>query len=196
MSVEAIVLVIEAESAEEAGRILADARERAESLVRDAQAAADARVRTACERVAPGHRAEATRMVNSARFRLLERRAEHWAAVVAAVFGEAEARVDAIAGDPSGKRWQRALERLIGEAVGLVGPEAVIRVRAADAPVAGPIAQHLGARLGADGGRAMPPGVLAMSVDGLVDVDATLPSRLGRARTRLAESVARLLGAG
>jgi hypothetical protein len=42
----------------------------------------------------------------------------------------------------------------------------------------------------------MPPGVLVTSVDGLVDVDATLPTRLGHARTLLAESVARLLGAG
>jgi len=136
------------------------------------------------------------RLVNAARLRLLERRAEHSAAIVAEAFREAEARLDAIAGDPSGERWQRALERLIDEAVGLVGPEAVIRVRAAEAPVVGPIAERLGARLDEDGDPEMPPGVLAWSADGLVDVDATLPSRLGRARTRLAESVARLLGAG
>jgi V/A-type H+-transporting ATPase subunit E len=196
MSVEAIIRVIEAESADEADRILADARERAEALVRDAEAAADARVRTARERAEPGHRAQAMRLVNTARLRLLERRAEHSAAVVAGAFREAETFLDAIAGDPSGERWRRALERLIGEAVGLVGPEAVIRVRAADALVAEPIAQRLGARLDSDGGQEMPPGVLAWSADGLVDIDATLPSRLGRARTRLAESVARLLGAG
>jgi vacuolar-type H+-ATPase subunit E/Vma4 len=196
MSVEAIVRVIEAESAEEADRILADARERATTLVRDAQAAADARVRTARERAEPSHRAEAMRLVNAARLRLLERRAEHSAAVVAAAFGEAEARLDAIAGDPSGERWRHALARLIDEAVGLVGPGAVIRVRPADAPVAGPIARGLGARLDEDGSPETPPGIIAWAADGLIDVDATLPSRLGRARTRLAESVARLLGAG
>jgi V/A-type H+-transporting ATPase subunit E len=196
MSVEAIVRVIEAESAEEADRILADARERAAALVRDAEDAADARVRIARERAEPGHRAEAMRMVNAARLRLLERRTEHSAAVVAAVFAEAGARLDAIAADPSDGRWRHASECLIGEVVALAGPGAVIRVRPADAPTARPIADRLGARLDEAVDPAMPPGVLATSRDGLVDVDATLPSRIERARTRFAESVARLLGVG
>jgi vacuolar-type H+-ATPase subunit E/Vma4 len=40
----------------------------------------------------------------------------------------------------------------------------------------------------------LPPGVIVRSADGRLEIDATLPTRLDRARTRLADSTARLLG--
>jgi vacuolar-type H+-ATPase subunit E/Vma4 len=90
------------------------------------------------------------------------------------------------------------------ETAGLIGPDGVLVVRAVDADAARPAATRLGCRLevtgadGAPGARETPPapapGVLGRSADGRVEVDATLPARLERARVHLAEPVARLLG--
>jgi vacuolar-type H+-ATPase subunit E/Vma4 len=92
------------------------------------------------------------------------------------------------------------------ETAGLIGPGGVLVVRAVDADAARPTATRLGCRLevtgagaaaaqGAHGMAPAPaPGVLGRSADGRVEVDATLPARLERARVRLAEPVARLLG--
>src|SRR3990172_3052600 len=135
MSVEAILEQIEAEAAAEATPPLARARAPA-----------------ACGRAEPAIRAEATRMVNAARLRLLERRAELGAAWVEAVFADAAARLEAVAGGAAQPRRARAPGRL-GEG-----------------------------------------GVVARSSDGRIEVDATIAARLERARARLAEPVARILG--
>ncbi len=194
MSVETIVRVIETEAAEEAGRIVVAARERARALIDEAEAAAEARVRQACERAEPGYRAEAMRLVNAARLRLLESRAEETAGLVEAVFRAAEERLNAIASDPAAERWRRALEHLTEEAVELAGPGAVLRVRPVDVTTARPIVERLGCRLENTPESALAPGVLARSVDGRLEVDATLLARLARARVVLAEPVARRLG--
>jgi len=194
MSVETIVRVIEAEAAEEAERIVAAARERARALVGEAEAAAEARVRQACERAEPGYRAEAMRLVNAARLRLLEARAEEAAGLVEAVFRAAGERLAALAADPASERWRRALERLLEETVRLAGPGAILRVRPVDAAVARPVAARLGGRLDETLDAGLAPGVLARSPDGRLEVEATLPARLARARVALAEPVARRLG--
>ncbi len=196
MSVEAIVRVIEVETADEVERIVGAARDRASTLVAEAEAAARARVRLACERAEPGYRAEAMRLVNSARLRLLERRAEESATLVDGVFRAADERLAAIAADTGCERWRRAVDCLVEDAVRLIGPGAVVRVRRIDGPVARRAVERLGARLEIVDDPDMAPGVLASSADGRIDVEATLPCRLARARTALAEPIVRRLGVG
>jgi vacuolar-type H+-ATPase subunit E/Vma4 len=206
MSVEEIVRVVESNAQAEAEAIVATARTSAATLVAAAEAAAEARVREACERAEPGYRAEAMRLVNTARLRLLEQRAARSASLVDAVSEAAAARLAIIAAEPGGARWPSALARLMDETAGLIGPGGVLVVRAVDAAAARPTATRLGCRLevmgaGVDAGQGAPgavsapaPGVLGRSADGRVEVDATLPARLERARVLLAEPVARLLG--
>ena len=107
MSVEAIVRVVEEESAAEAERIIGDARASAEQRVAAAQASAEARIREACERAEPAFRAEATRVVNAARVRQMEREATRLAALVDAAMGEASARLTAIVREPAGTQMAR-----------------------------------------------------------------------------------------
>ena len=196
MSVEAIIRVIETETTGEVDRILAAARERAAALVGEAEAAAQARVRLALERAEPGYRAEAMRLVNAARLRLLERRAEEAAVLVDGVFRAADERLAAIAADPASQRWQEGLDRLLEEAVRLAGQDAVVRTRGDDCPAVARFAERLGGRVEIVADPAMASGILARSADGRIDVDATLPCRLARARAALAEPVARGLGVG
>jgi len=172
MSIEAILGQIEAEAAAEAARRLAGARERAAQLVAEAEERSRAQVAAACGRAEPAIRAEATRMVNAARLRLLERRAELGAAWVEAVFADAAARLEAVAGGADEPRWARALERLVEEATALAGPDAIVTAGSGDGAA----------------------GVVARSSDGRIEVDATIAARLERARARLAEPVARILG--
>lgn len=196
MSVEAIVRVVEAESVAEAERILATARTRAADLVAAAEAEATARVREACDRAAPGYRAEGMRRLNAVRVRRLERRASRSAELVDAAARQAGDRLAAIAADPGDHRWQAALARLVEETAGLVGPGGTLRVRAVDVSIARVSAEPLGCRVepfenaGADG----PPGVIGRSADGRIEVDATLPVRLARARIDLAGRIASLVG--
>src|SRR3970040_451428 len=125
MSVEAILEQIEAEAAAEATRRLAEARERAAQLVAEAEERSRAQVAAACGRAEPAIGAEATRMISAARLRLLERRAELGAAWVEAVFADAAARLEAVAGGADEPRWTRALGRLVAGATA-VGRRAAI----------------------------------------------------------------------
>jgi vacuolar-type H+-ATPase subunit E/Vma4 len=198
MSVEAIVGVIGTESTAEAARIVADAGARAVEIVAAAERSVATRVRLASERADPAARAEGMRRVNAMRLRLLELRAEQAAALVDAVFADAAARLDAVASAPAGtaegERWRIALGSLIAEAVRSAGPDASVTVRRRDHEAARPIVATLGARL-ADAPRDdVPPGALVESADGRILVDATLPSRLARARVARAEAVVRSLG--
>jgi vacuolar-type H+-ATPase subunit E/Vma4 len=196
VSVEAIVRVVEAESVAEAERILAAARTRAADMVAAAEAEAMARVREACERAAPGYRAEGMRRLNAVRVRRLERRASRSAELVDAAAREAGDRLVAIAADPGDRRWQAALARLVEETAGLVGPGGVLRVRAVDVSTAQVAAERLGCRVEPfdTGGESAPPGVVGRSADGRIEVDATLPVRLARARVDLAGRIAGLVG--
>ncbi len=196
MSVDAIVRTIETEAELEADRIVAEAGERGASLVAEAEAAAQARIRIARERAEPIHRAEAMRLVNAARLRLLERRAEEAASSVDAVFREAGARLAVIAADPACERWHRALESLLEETVALAGPGSLVGVRTADLPAARSVAERLGCRLEENPELDRTAGVVARSADGRIEVDATAAARLTRARASLAEAVGRILGLG
>lgn len=191
MGVETMIEAIEAEAAAEAERLLADADSRASAIVADARSALAARVASACERAEPGLRAEAARTVNSARLRLLERRAELAAARTGATFDAAAARLAALGagGDPA--RWSAALRALLSETLPLVGAGATVACRAADAAVLRGLSVG-GFTVEVDDD--LPPGLLARSADGTVEVDATVPVRLGQARTQLAEPVAAMLG--
>jgi vacuolar-type H+-ATPase subunit E/Vma4 len=172
MGIEAILAQIEVEAAAESARIGAEARERSAQLVAGAEATATALVEAASERAEPGTRAEATRLVNATRLRLLERRAGLAAAGVEAVFAGAAARLETIVDGRDETRWSRALGRLAEEATALAGTGAVVTIERH-----GPAA-----------------GVMARSGDGRIEVDATISARLERARVRLAEPVAEILG--
>jgi vacuolar-type H+-ATPase subunit E/Vma4 len=200
VSVDAIVRLIGSEATAEAERILSDARDRAADLLEAAEASVVARVGEACARAEPMYRAEAMRLVNAARLRLLEHRAAAAASLVEDVMVGAQARLVAIA-EERGERWRGALERLIEETAEIVGHDAEIHVRSADIETARPIVERLDCRLGAidvggDTGTAdgLHAGVLGRSADGRIEVDATLGARLARARTTLSEPIARLLG--
>lgn len=191
MGVETMIQAIEAEAAAEAERLLADADGRASAIVAGAHAALEARVALACARIEPAARAEAARSVNSVRLRLLERRAEIAAARTEAAFEAAAAQLVTISSGGDPERWTRALGLLLADTLPLVGPGATVLCRAADAAV---LAGQPGEGFSVEVDDALQPGILARSADGGVEVDATVPTRLLRARTTLAEAVAAQLG--
>ena len=194
MGVETMIEAIAAEAAAEAGRLLAEADRRASAIRDSAQAAVDARVTAACERLEPGFRAEAARMVNAARLKLLERRAERAAERIDAIFRQAGRELGRIADGKDQGRWERALAGLLAEALTQVGEGATISCREVDAVV---LRRSDAARLAevtVEPAPGMPPGLLARSGDGRIEVEATVPVRLARARLQLAEPVARLVG--
>ncbi|MDH4142689.1 MAG: V-type ATP synthase subunit E family protein [Chloroflexota bacterium] len=199
MSVEAIVRVVEEESAAEAERIIGGARASAEKRMAAARASAEAQIREACERAEPAFRAEATRVVNAARVRQMEREATRLAALVDAAMGEASARLTAIVREPDGPRWQGAIARLVEESARAVGRHGTIVIRACDVAAARAIVERLGCRVEIQDATApiadpLSAGAVGWSEDGRIEVDATLRVRLGRARAGLAEPIARMLG--
>lgn len=195
MSVAEIIREIDMETAAEIERRLAEADRRAEAVIEQARADVRTRVEAAVARAEPAIRADSARRTNAASQRLRERRAMVALTRTNAVHAAASAQLDAIAGGAEPERWARSLNRLLEEALELVGPEATVRVRDCDA---GAIA----ARVQAAGGRlerladSAPAGVVARSSDGRIEVDATIHVRLDRARVRLAEWLARHLGLG
>jgi len=194
MGVEAIVRVVEAESIAEAEAIVGAARDDAAARIAAAEAAAEARIREAVERAEPGFRAEARRRVNVARVGLLERQAARTADLVDEAAREAARRLHAIAADPHDRRWRAAVARLTDETAVLIGPGGTVLVRAVDGTAAAPAAAAAGCRL-----ELLPDdaaaGVIGRSADGRIEVDATLATRLARARTQLAGRVVDLLPA-
>jgi vacuolar-type H+-ATPase subunit E/Vma4 len=124
--------------------------------------------------------------------RLNERRVDLALARTAAVFDAAAAELGEIAdgGDP--ERWSAALGRLAREALDLTGPGATVRVRFRDAALISTVVEAAGGRL--EPAEDAPDGVTAVSADGRIEVDATIPVRLERARSRLAEVVAGSIG--
>ncbi len=204
MTTAAIVADIERESELQVERLLADADARAAEIVAAARASVHRVVDAACAREEPLARLEAARRVNAVRLRLLERRAELATSRSEAVFAAAAERLRRIAGGAEPDRWAAALGRLVDEAVALAGPGAALVVRARDLPLVEARVIALGATVrtadegapgaGVDAG--LDAGVRATARDGSVEVDATLASRLERARVRLAETVAAGLGIG
>ena len=192
MSLEAILAAIAAEAEAEAERVIARAQAEAAALADGAQRTADARVAEARVRAEPAIRAEAVRLENAARLRLLEGRAEAAAARTAAVFRAADEELAAIAEGSNPDRWRVALGRLVSETAPLVGGAASAVVRPCDLEAVRQAAKPTGWTVVADDGVA--PGLVVRSVDGHVEVDATLRARAARARARLAEPVAHRLG--
>jgi vacuolar-type H+-ATPase subunit E/Vma4 len=193
MSVEAMVGLIERESAEEAARLIADASAKARSIEEAAAANARAQVDAALERAEPALRAEEQRAVNAARLRLLERRAEIVAERVGAVFDAAAVRLAAIADGADPERWGRAIAALATDALVHVGHGATILVRAPDAAALDELVRSESAAVEAVDGMSGPAGLVVRSADGRLEVDALVATRLDRARTRLAEPVVRLV---
>jgi vacuolar-type H+-ATPase subunit E/Vma4 len=192
-----IVREVERETAVEVAAILAAADRRAAEIVETARKAVRARVDTAVARAEPGVRAEAGRRVNEARLRIGERRVELEVARSSAVHAAAAERLGAIvrATGANRDRWAASLVRLTREALELAGPNATIRVRDADAATIRRHVEELGGRLEPIVGDG-PDGIVAVSQDGRIEVDARIPARLERARTRLAEALAGSIGLG
>jgi vacuolar-type H+-ATPase subunit E/Vma4 len=195
MSSTDIVREIERETAAELDRLLASADQRATEIVEAAVAEVRRRAEAAIVRAEPAVRAEARRRANAARLRLNERRLEMALARTAAVHAAAADRLQAITTCPEQEPWAAALVRLTREALDLAGPGASVRVRRRDTEIVGELVRAHGGRLEPDGDDA-PAGVVAISADGRIEVDATIPVRLDRAWARLAEDVARRLGLG
>lgn len=193
MSSAEIVLQIERETAAEVEGILAAADRRATEIEEAARDAVRARVTRAVERSEPAVRASAGRRANEARLRLNERRVDLALARTAAVFDAAAAELGEIAGGGDPQRWVAALGRLTREALELTGPGATVRVGLRDAAAISTVVEDAGGRLEA-GAEDAPDGVIAVSANGRIEVDATIPVRLERARSRLAEVVAGSIG--
>jgi vacuolar-type H+-ATPase subunit E/Vma4 len=199
MSVDAIVRAVTDSAAAEADEIVEAATRHAEEHVAAARAAAAARVEEACARAEPGFKAAAMRRVNAARLRQLERRATRSAMLVDAAADAAESLLRGIAAEPDGERWQAALRRIAEETAAGIGGGGVLAVRPVDLDAARGHAARVGCEVAA---RDLAPGadvldgagVVGRSADGRVEVDARLAVRLARARVRLAEPVAGLLG--
>lgn len=193
MSSAEIVLEVERETAAEVERILAAADRRAAEIEEAARDAVRARVAQAVERSEPAVRADAGRRANEARLRLNERRVDLALARTAAVFDAAATELGEIADGGDRERWSAALGRLAREALELTGPGATVRVRLRDAAAISTVVEAAGGRL-EPAAEDVPIGVIAVSADGRIEVDATIPVRLERARSRLAEVVAGSIG--
>lgn len=171
MSADAILAAIRAESDREVTGVLAAARADADELVRGARAALDRHVTEALAAAEPELAADAARRVNVARLRLLHARARRRADRVAAVFDAARDELAAMVagGDP---RWNRARARLQALALEAIGATAVVEEEARGSAIR------------------------ARSRDGTITVDASLDTRLARARALLADAVAELASTG
>lgn len=193
MSSAAIVRDVERETAAELERLLGSADQRAAEIAETSRAAVRAQVEAALARAEPAVRAEAARRVNAARLRLNERRVELALARTAAVHATAADGLAAIAAGAEGERWATALVRLTCEALDLTGPGTTVRIRRRDAGIVAEHVRTLAGRLEPVADDA-PAGVVAVSEDGRLEVDATITTRLERARVGLAEAVAGRLG--
>lgn len=194
MGAEAILAAISEETARQVETVLSDARREARRALVDARRSIRQRIAAAVVQAEPELAADSARRVNAVRLELLHRRAQVAAERLGAVFASADRRLSTVAATGC-SRWQRALERLSGEAVEACGAGSTAWVRPADLMLMGngPATVAALATLCSDAG--MPPGVVALSADGRVEVDATLPVRLARSRSILAERLTAVLGA-
>jgi vacuolar-type H+-ATPase subunit E/Vma4 len=186
-----IIREVDRQTALELEDLLGSADRQAAALVESATAALRARVEAAVGGAEPAVRAQAGRRVNAARSRLGQRRVEHALARTTAVHEAAAARLETIT-KGEGARWPAALVRLTTEALDLAGQGATVRIRARDGQIIGRLVEQRDAVLELVDDA--PAGVVALSADGRLEVDATVPVRLDRARVRLAETVAASLG--
>lgn len=195
MGVEKIIQLIEQEAADEAAMIVADAERDASESVAAAEATVAAQIAEALERLGPEIRAESQRRINAVRLRILEERARDDAERLTAVFDAAQARLEAIADGADAPRWSRAMERLCGDALESVGEGASIAICSRDASAIAEAARRGSAEIVSNPDSA-PAGLVVTSHDGRIEVDASLAVRIDRARSLLAEAVARMLMLG
>ena len=191
---DAILRAIACAAEQEATQLLRDADDEATAVVEAAHELVGERVATACEAAEAAARQEAARTINATRLRLVHRRAELASGALDGVFAAAGARLELLSSGSEPARWAAALERLARDALALTGPRSEIEVRAADAPLLEPLARELGVHLRALEGPGVPAGIVARSADRRVEVDATLPTRLARARASLSGRLAEALG--
>jgi vacuolar-type H+-ATPase subunit E/Vma4 len=192
MSVEKIIQLIEREAEDETTVIVAQAEREARESVAAARADIEARVAEALERVGPEIRATSQRRINAVRLQVLEGRARDDAARLTAVFDAAESCAGEIAEGADERRWWAALERLCADALRSVGEGASVAIRSRDAPAVADVAsrEKAGVEVLPDD---VPAGLRAISHDGRIEVDARLAVRVERARSLMAERVARAL---
>lgn len=180
------------EARREAEAVLAAADAQAVAIVDEARRSVDARVADALEAAEADAHADAARLVNRARLRLVQRRAELAARRLDEAFDEARRRLEEIAAGGDPPRWARALATLASDGCERVGGAVVIEVRPCDValldPLSAPVARVLGTLPVA--------GVRVRSADGREEIDATLDGRLARARLALAHQVAAALEPG
>ena len=105
----------------------------------------------------------------------------------------ADATLQDIAVGTDPRRWEEALSRLTAAALEAVGPGAIVRVRVRDAPLVAAVVEAHGGHVEPLADQDAPAGVDARAPDGRIEVDATLRTRLRRARTMLAEDVGKAL---
>jgi vacuolar-type H+-ATPase subunit E/Vma4 len=183
MSLATILESIERDASAEAARVVTDAEAEADRIRAAARAEADRRLAAALAAAEPALVAEAARVVNAARLRLLRRRAEVAAARTEAAWREAGERLAAIAGE-GGERWRRALLALTAEALAMAGPGAIVSARPADALLIAAAVAANGGRVQVAGGDA-PAGPVVRSADGRLEIDATLNARRAKSRHTL-----------
>ena len=192
MSVEKIIQLIEREAEDEATVIVNDAEREARDSVAAARADIEARVAEALERLGPEIRATSQRRINEVRLHVLEERARDDAARLTAVFDAAESRASEVAEGADERRWWAALEQLCTDALSSVGEEASVAIRSRDTPAVADLASR--AKAGVEAlADDVPAGLRVISHDGRIEVDARLPVRVERARSLMAERVARAL---
>lgn len=185
MGLTAILESIERETAAEADRQLEAARAEAAGLIAAAESAAQRRLDAAVVGAEPLLRAEAARIVNAARLRQLRRRSELAAAQSDGAWARAREQLAAIVAE-DGPRWHAGLAAIATEALAMAGADAIVAVRAADAPPIEALVAAAGAAIEPLPDDA-PTGLLVRSADRRLEVDARLDVRLERARTALVE---------
>ena len=189
MTTAAIVADIERETATEVERLLLEADATASGIVGAARTELRAAIEAATARAEPAARLAGALRVNATRLRLIEEYSAAAVAVVDSVFEAAAARLAAIADGAEPERWAAAVRRLAEEGLRLTGRGARLSVRPADARSLAALARTYEALI--ETYAAAGAGVVAISADTRLELDATVATRLDRARSRLADAVAR-----
>lgn len=190
----AILRTIACAAEQEAQQVLQEADRDAAATLEAARGAVRARVEAACNAAEAGAHVEAARRLNAVRLRLVHRRARVGADALDAAFEAAASRLELLASGAGRARWSAALERYVREALALTGSGSTIETRPVDTETVAAAARALDAGVTVRDDPGLAPGLIAHSADGRIEVDATLPTRLERARTSLAGQLAASLG--
>ncbi len=174
MSFEELMASLARDTEVEREKILREGREQADKIIEQARAEA--------ERIRQSPREEAARRIAEERARRLHAARLEGEAFVgrtrSEIFEAARKRVAALAEDfARGDGYAACLEFLAREALAGM-EEGTVTVRPRDRKIAEKICASRGGRFSVVSREGMPPGVVCVSPDGLVEVDNTLPARL------------------